>query len=235
MNKALVLENLTFQFSKNSLLFFNKVTLSFDSGTIHFIRGSNGSGKSTLFRILQGNIGSNEIISGTLLIDNQTFNLNDKQSFHAYAAHIKTVQQKFDDMLANQFSFLDNLRLAKMPQYPTLTSLPDHQALPEFLQRFGIDINKPVKLLSGGQRQILAILMVLQKQGKILLLDEPTAALDEQNAAMVMEFVQMLVQKTGMTVLIICHDNELVERYAPNGYYHLVIDQKTGERRVLSV
>lgn len=226
----IMIKDLSFRFSQKLPQFFDKVSLEFSAGKMHFIRGKNGSGKSTLFRLLQGKLSGGEIMTGTMMLDSESYQLDDQESRCQYTAQIKTVQQRFDDMLASQFSFSDNLRFANMPSRPGLLPLGNHKKLPDLLLHFGIDMNKAVRLLSGGQRQILAILMVLQKPGKILLLDEPTAALDDQNAIMVMEFIQMIVKKTGVTVLIICHDQDLVERYASGGYYQLIINATNGQR-----
>ena len=134
-------------------------------------------------------------------------------------------------MLADQFSFTDNLRLANLSSIPMLQRLPAHQSLPDFCKRFAIDVDNPVCLLSGGQRQVLAILMAIQKQVDVLLLDEPTAALDERNAFMVMKFVDQLAKSTGMTVIIICHDRLLVER-CTDEFYELVVSSD-GRRKLV--
>ena len=94
------------------------------------------------------------------------------------------------------------------------------------------DYDKPVSLLSGGQRQILAIMMAIQKECGLLLLDEPTSALDSQNSETVMQFIKDLVAQTGITVLIICHDSDLVQRYASDGFYEIVVGEK-GMRKIV--
>ena len=63
---------------------------------------------------------------------------------------------------------------------------------------------------SGGQRQILSLMMVLQREFDVLLLDEPTATLDEQNARMVFDFLHTLAE-AQITLLVVCHDPELLE------------------------
>lgn len=92
------------------------------------------------------------------------------------------------------------------------------------VDRFHIDRKKPVHLLSGGQRQILALLMVLQTPIDYLLLDEPTATLDEENAEMVFEFLQGLTQE-GLTIFVVCHDKDLVERFLTGQSLHIAKTQ----------
>lgn len=231
-NIALKIEHLNFKFNKNSAYFFTDLNLILETGKCYFLRGENGAGKSTLLRLLQGNIDPHEQVHGNIEIASHkaSFNQLSPQTHMLLNTTISLVPQKFDDMLANQLSFTQNLQLANMSQYPDLTKLPAHKNIPDFIKRFNIDMNKPVHLLSGGQRQILAILMALQKNSSILLLDEPTAALDEQNAAMIMNFLTMLVTSQKLTVLIICHDKDLVTRYAQHGYFNLTLNKETDVR-----
>jgi len=228
IQKMFEIKDISFRFAKDKSYFFKNLSIAFDSGKMHFIRGKNGAGKSTLFRLLQGNSTQQEQVSGDLEISGVKYQLEKRDRID----EVRLVHQKFDNMLADQFSFDDNMRFAAIAQYPKFRSLPDYKPVPDFLKQFGIDHTKPVKLLSGGQRQILAILMVLQKPTKILLLDEPTAALDDQNTNMVMEFLSELVRTTDLIILMICHDKELVQRYARDGYLELVVDQETGLRSI---
>ncbi len=180
-----------------------------------------------------GNVYPDEFIQSTVQFQGSTYHIDDPYSYDKnITSQIKMVVQKFDLMLADQFSFKQNLQLASLPEHPFLAPLPNHQPLPSLIERFGIDFEKPVYLLSGGQRQILAILMALQKPTKILLLDEPTAALDEKNATMVMEFLKALISSISLTILIICHDKELVKRYAKNYFYEIDVDESTGQRTI---
>ncbi len=93
-----------------------------------------------------------------------------------------------------------------MSSYPLFNNLPEHKHLPDFLKKFQIDYDKPAHLLSGGQRQI--------------------------NANMVMDFVSELVTRTKLTTLIISHDNELVETYSQEGFYEITSDHITEVRSI---
>ena len=235
--KALTIKNLNFAFNAQNKksFFFKNLNVDFDTNTIHFIKGQNGVGKSTLFRIFQGNINKDEHYEGEICLQDTctTTNTNNptKNTQHL-SNYIKMVPQKFDRMLASEFSFKENLKIANTKTYPSLTALKNHTPIPEFITKFTIDFDKPIKLLSGGQRQILAILMALQKQTKILLLDEPTAALDDQNAQLVIDFLSNLVSKINLTVFIICHDKELVLKHAKKGFFELVFDTTSQERKI---
>lgn len=234
MKNILELRHISFRFPHQTNPFFHDLTAEFAAGALHFVRGQNGAGKSTLFNILRGAFHAQEKVAGKIILDGTLLDLDTQQAASAFSLqqHVKLVQQNFDLMLADQLTFEENLRVARLERYPELKGLPTLQPLPSFVERFGIPYHKPVHLLSGGQRQMLAILMALQKPTKILLLDEPTAALDAQNARMIMEFLQSLVTESGLTVLIISHDIELVQNYAKRHYYQINIDAGTGMRSI---
>lgn len=223
----LQLTNISFAFKAQGPLLFSNVNMHFPGHAIHFIKGKNGSGKSTLFRLIRGLIHATEQVEGSLTVNDKVIELT---SGMKPISTIKMVPQQFDHMLASQFSFIQNLQFANMPSHPGLQPLPTHQPLPALLERFGIDMHQPIHLLSGGQRQILAIIMALQQPTSILLLDEPTAALDEKNAQLTMAFLQDLLHTRPITILIISHDRELVDTYATKGYYELIVDPSTGQR-----
>lgn len=230
--RFLQLQDITFSFDKKNHLFFENLNASFQGQAIHFIQGRNGVGKSTLFRILSGDIHPQEQIKGKIIIGSQEIACTNSLSFtQAIKKHIKVVQQNIASMLADQFSVKDNLQAALFDHYPTLKSLPRILHYVELLAPFGIFLDSQVQRLSGGQKQILAIIMVLQKKAPILLLDEPTSALDPHNTKLVMDFLHKLCHELGLTILIINHDKEVIENYASHGYFELYM-QESGIRAI---
>ncbi len=210
--RGLHITHMNFSFSANTP-FFKDVSLHCLPGNLNFLQGKNGSGKSTFFNILQKHIPQSARLTGNFSVDGQEIRF----------PYVTTVVQDVDSMLATQFSVKQNLQCANLPQYPGLHNLPEAKNL-TLLQEFNIDYHKKVDQLSGGQKQILAIVMTLQKSTKLLLLDEPTAALDPRNAHMVMQCLQKLAQELTITVLIISHDKELVLTYAPGYYFEIKQD-----------
>lgn len=212
------IKNLSYQHSKRAPIFFKNLSFDLEKGKLHALHGKNGTGKSVLLNLLSGNIPSESILNGFIEMDGA----------------VQLVNQRFDLMIADQFSFDDNLRFACMDPYPSFTNkFKSVREFPELIEKFHIDRKKPVHMLSGGQRQILALLMVLQKPIDILLLDEPTATLDEENAELVFDFLKILTQK-GMLLMVVCHDQDLVNRYVTGKSLHI---EKTanGERRILLI
>lgn len=228
------IKDLSFKFNdKSSEYFFKNLAAEFTPNTVHFIQGDNGVGKSTLFNIIQGIVDKDAVLDACIILDGVAYAAHNNQLPHAFTQQVHTVQQQYDRMIANQFTFMENLQLANMPMYPTLQRLPQAKLF-DIIKPLNIDMRKPAHLLSGGQRQLLAILMALQKPTKLLLLDEPTATLDSKNAHLVMQCLHQLAVELKVTMLVICHDKELVEQYA-RGNKKQMRQLENGERVVQAV
>lgn len=227
----MIIKNLSFKFEKsNKQSFFQDLTIKFAPHEVHFIQGDNGVGKSTLFTIIQGTTSKDVSLNASIELDGITYHTHMNTLPHSFTEHVHTVQQQYDNMIANQFTFMENLQLANLPQYPHLKPLPP-AIIFDVTKTLSIDLNKPAYLLSGGQRQLLAILMALQKPTKLLLLDEPTATLDKKNADLIIQCLFQLAAQLQVTMLIICHDKELIRRYAQENNF--IIQQKEDGTRVI--
>lgn len=212
----MLIKQLSFRHHENAPYFFKDISLELKPHKIHALHGKNGMGKTVLLNLLSGNAPPHSIVEGEIIGYEKAMLVN----------------QRFDHMLADQFSFRDNLKFACMHTFPHPFAFLQQQPYfqPDFLKKFHIDESQPVKKLSGGQRQILALLMALQKKRTVLLLDEPTATLDQQNAAIVFEFLETLSHQ-DVTFLIVCHDQKLIDRYTSGSHFHIEINSD-GERKV---
>lgn len=224
------LQNINFSFKQGGIPFFKDLTIDFIPSSINFVCGKNGVGKSTLLKILSGDQSIKDNLQGALFIDNQIYDI---QKSDVAMRAVGMVLQDFNAMLVHAYSFRENLQFARLPHFPSFKMLSEMRQLPQFVEKYGINTSMPIARLSGGQRQILSILMVLQRSPKVLLLDEPTAALDEENASIVMNFLQDLSVQENITIVAIVHDLELVRTYAPSTYFQLY--QEDGIRKVRTI
>lgn len=221
MSHKLIVNNLNFRFNFNqkgvaSKDFFKNLSLNLESGNLYLLTGKNGSGKSTLFRLFQGNINPQEYISGTIILDHKTIDLGSlRPQANPLKQYISLVKQDYDSMLIDAFTGEENLRLAAIGKYPKIAALPPYHVSQKILDQFNIPLNIPVKLLSGGQRQLIAILASLERPVQILLLDEPTAALDNENKFSIIKLLNDLAVEKNIIIVTICHDNEIISKHNP--------------------
>lgn len=212
------IKNMKLRFLSSSTLFFDGLEMAMEKGKLHILTGKNGAGKSTLFAALRGDIGTYAVAEGEIRSGNATYRI----SSNSQKPIVGYVPQSFDTLIADQFSFKDNLCFAHLKRYPSLfRGFGLNPSLPPFVKRFGIPENIPVKLLSGGQRQILALLMALQMKRELILLDEPTATLDPVNARMVFEFIHAIITMEQVTALVISHDHALASEFCTGSSFEL--------------
>jgi simple sugar transport system ATP-binding protein len=170
--------------------------------------GDNGAGKSTLIGVLSGVLRPDD---GTILLDGDPISLSDPQMARAHG--IETVYQ--DLALAPDLEPAMNIYLGReIVRSGALGRLSfiDRRAMrrqtAERLSQLGIDLprlNRPVSYLSGGQRQAVAIARALIWARRILLLDEPTAALGVRQSRQVHDVIRR-VRDQGVTVVLISHN-----------------------------
>lgn len=204
--------------------FFNHEILkgiSFDAqrGKLTALLGKNGAGKSTLFNIIAGTLAPDE---GRILLDKHILN-----HMHASqrAQHIALLKQDPKTSTASSLSVFDNFALAmlKTNKARLKTALSPHtkEAIINHIKNLGLDerlLSREMGSLSGGQRQIVAFAMATLHRPSLLLLDEPTAALDEEATNLLMKLVKRFISEWQIPAVMICHDKELVEQFADDAY-----------------
>jgi ABC-type sugar transport system ATPase subunit len=184
------------------------VTLQLEEGEILALVGDNGAGKSTLIKIMAGALKKDE---GDIYIDGKKVEI--ENPMEAKNLGIEVVYQ--DLSLINYLNVFQNLFLAReiMKKYGFIRVL-DHRAMErkavEKLTELGINLQstrKWVSKLSGGQRQCVAVAKAASFGKKIVILDEPTAALGVRESQHVLGIVKRL-KTQGASVIIITHNME---------------------------
>lgn len=194
----------------NARVALHDITLHLAPGDFVTVIGSNGAGKSTLLNVIAGTYRAD---TGTITIDGRNVTrLND----HQRARYIGRVFQNPGAGTAPHMSIEENLAMALERGQRRGLRLGVTKAKRErFAQELqaleqGLDVRLKdwVSLLSGGQRQALSLLMATFSEPKILLLDEHTAALDPQRAALVSRLTTETVERFGLTTLMVTHNME---------------------------
>ncbi len=172
--------------------------------------GSNGAGKSTLLNVVAGSIKPD---SGKIEIAGADVTRLDD---HKRAAYVGRVFQNPSAGTAPHLTIAENLAIASLRgrrrslglAVTNTTRYGFRQDLRMLEQGLENRLNDWVGLLSGGQRQSLSLLMATFTQPKILLLDEHTAALDPQRAALVTRLTKELVKLNHLTTMMVTHNME---------------------------
>jgi ABC-type sugar transport system ATPase subunit len=179
------------------------VNMRLERGEVLGLIGDNGAGKSTLLKII---CGFQPPTSGRILLNGQEVTL--KSVKQARALGIDIVYQ--DLALVNQLTVYENMFLNREPvRWPLLRKKVMRKEAQEHLDSMGIKTLKSVDLqvasLSGGQRQAIAVARSVFGDAKILLLDEPLAAMGVKEGALILDLVRDLKEQ-GISIIIIAHN-----------------------------
>lgn len=194
----------------NERVALDGISLTLNEGDFVSVIGSNGAGKSTLLNAVAGKL---FVDSGTIEINGKNVN---KLPDYKRAVHVGRV---FQDPLAGtapNLTIEENLSLAylrgKRRGLGRSLSASRREQFREELKSLELGLEDrmtaKVGLLSGGQRQALSMLMAGFTNPTIMLLDEHTAALDPSRAASVTELTQRIVERGGLTTLMVTHNME---------------------------
>ena len=181
----------------------DKVSVDLHPGEVVGLLGHNGAGKSTLIKILSG---AYQMDEGEIWINGEQATIRNPRDARAY--NIETIYQTL--ALADNLDAASNLFLGRELVTP-LGLVNDAAMEAECRQIMGRlnpnfqKFNEPVSALSGGQRQSVAIARAVYFNARILIMDEPTAALGPHETQMVADLIQQLKAK-GIGIFLIDHD-----------------------------
>ena len=201
--------------SYGGLKALNDVSFAVNSGEVLALVGDNGAGKSTLVKALSG---AQPPDSGNIETDGRPIQLRTPRD--ADAAGIGCLHQSLG--LVDTLNVPENVFLGREMQIKRFGFIPqlDHAGMRtrtiELLERFGIHLpllNDPVVKLSGGQRQTIAISRLLLQEVRLVIMDEPMAALGVEEGRRVLDLVGNM-RDQGISIFVISHNLEHVFQIA---------------------
>jgi cell division transport system ATP-binding protein len=181
------------------------VSLNIDEGEFVFIVGDSGSGKSTLIKLLLKEL---EPTEGTIMINGKHLGRIRRRQIPKFRRNIGVVFQDF--RLLKDRNVYDNVAFAQKVIGESNRSI--RRRVPQMLSMVGLapKYRSFPKELSGGEQQRVAIARALVNEPKILLADEPTGNLDNNNAWEIMKLLEE-INSRGTTVLVVTHNMEIVK------------------------
>lgn len=198
--KSLCTEEISIQFGAVEVL--KELSLDFYPGTITALVGDNGAGKSTFLKVLAGvhKPGRGRVIFNDSEISDYSANVRRQLGIEMVYQDLALARRQ--NVTANLFMGREKLMLGGL-----LNTAQMKLEAASMLERLGIripDLNKAVRLLSGGQQQAIAIARALMFDPKVLLLDEPTAALAAREVEKTLELIQQQ-KSAGRIVILVSH------------------------------
>ncbi|RFZ84854.1 ATP-binding cassette domain-containing protein [Mucilaginibacter terrenus] len=212
------------------------IDLTINKGEFVIVVGANGSGKTTLLNLVAGTILADK---GTITVDG-----TDATKLPDYKRS-RWIARIFQNPLlgtAADLSIMDNFRLAALRTQAKGLTIGKTASFKKQVQEkvaalgMGLEskLEQPIGTLSGGQRQALTLLMSVMDECKILLLDEPTAALDPRSAKTVMSMADNLIKQYGLTAILVTHNLKDAGQYGSRIIHmeegHVIRDVSAGEK-----
>jgi simple sugar transport system ATP-binding protein len=232
---AIRVENLSKSFGAVKAL--EDVSMHLGRGEVLGLIGDNGAGKSTLVKILTG---FHKPDSGRIFVHGEEVHL--KSVTHARSLGIDTVFQ--DLALVPGLSVYHNMFLNReiatgLGPVAFLRNGPMRRRSRQYLEDIGIrlpSMNAEVAQLSGGQRQAIAIARSTHSDARILLLDEPLAAMGAREGALIIELIKELSQRSDVSMIVIAHNYvhvlELCDRVNLLSNGRIMLDRRTDETSI---
>jgi putative ABC transport system ATP-binding protein len=184
------------------------VTTSFEAGALTLLVGESGSGKTTLISIIAGILSPSD--GQVMIFDTELTALNPADLVRFRLANIGFIFQ--------QYNLMPSLTVTENAAIPLIAAGAAWDSAVktarEMAARLGLEnhLDKLPNQLSGGQQQRVAIARALVNAPKLLVCDEPTAALDAQSGKRVMEVIREIAVGTDRAVIIVTHDNRIFDQ-----------------------
>ena len=202
-NKSILLKDISYCYDKGLPNILNSISLEINRGDKIAIKGETGSGKSTLANIISGLL---KPTKGKILIDGVEIT---KQNETNWQKNISIVPQSIflnDASISENIAIAENLNEIDIDKVKKSAKLAYIDRFIENLpNKYNEEVGERGVRLSGGQRQRIGIARALYRNSKLIILDEPTNALDAETENLLMNSITNL--KGGITVIMISHNN----------------------------
>jgi len=209
MTPILQSENVDFSYADKIIV--RNLNLTISAGELIGLIGPSGTGKTTLLRLLSGYLKpqSGRVLNGDRRQDVAALTPLERARLIALVP-----QELFTPAPYTVGQMVAMGRAAALSRFRNLTSV-DRAVVAEALERLEIAAlrDRPFGTLSGGEKQRTVIAMALAQQSRIIMLDEPTSALDLGKSQKLLTLLQKLNRETGITVLLVSHDLQLLARH----------------------
>lgn len=200
------MKNLYYRYKGANKDVLKDVNCRFEGGQLNAIVGPSGSGKTTLLSIMAG---LDKPTQGTITINN--IDLNDLDLDEYRRDSVSMVFQAFQ--LFPLLTALENLSFPM--EYKGMDKNQARERSKKILESLGIDGDKQFRYpsnLSGGEQQRVAIGRTLATGAKVILADEPTGNLNDENSYKIIDIFKRLAHEQGFCVIIVTHDMEIAEQ-----------------------
>jgi len=203
------------------------VSLSLDQGQFFGVTGASGSGKSTLMNLLAG---LDRPSCGSIKVQGKLISELDKDELALYRRHqVGMIFQSFN--LVSSYSALENVAFPLL--FAGVAKKERNKQAEQMLKKVGLyprKYHRPTEL-SGGEQQRVAMARALINRPKILLADEPTGNLDSKTSRQIVQTLSELNKKQGLTVIMISHEEALLDKFADD-VIHLQDGKVIQEERI---
>jgi len=195
-NAILQLQQVGFDIGGNTIL--EGINLSVAPGEFKLITGPSGCGKSTLLKIIASLLSPS---TGQLFFEGKDINTLSPEAYRQQVSYCAQTPALFGDTVYDNLIFPWQIR-QQQPEPESFLAQLTHFGLPEET------LSKSINELSGGEKQRVSLIRNLQFLPKVLLLDEITSALDEQNKKNVNDIIHHYVRDKQVAVLWVTHDKD---------------------------
>lgn len=199
VKEIMSLEQVSFKVNQQQIL--KDISFSVQVGDIITVTGPSGGGKSTLLKIMGHLLNPT---SGIIQYNGKDINEYEPTEYRKEVSYFFQNAVLFDETVRDNLAFPADIREDTFNEDQAIRGL-------ETVQLSDTYLDKPIKELSGGEKQRVALIRNLMYPPKVLLMDEVTSSLDAENREIVLSFIRQLNEEENVTILWITHNPEEIE------------------------